>query len=146
MLARPNETTLAVTRLIYAGTLEHHPNLRLVLANGGGNLIFMKGRINLGYTAPKYEYNAACHANISKPPGTYYDQLLFDTAVGSRETLRFLIQIAGVERVVFGSDDPFEIADADGSMALPEVRSMAPADRDRILSGTIARLLEARQD
>ncbi len=144
VLAWPNETTLAVTRMIYGGVFERHPRLHLALAHGGGNLVFMRGRIDLGYHAPKYERNPDCHKNISRPPSTYYDQLFFDTAVGAPEMLNFLIDTVGADRVVYGSDEPFEIADPVGAMAVSTVRSRDPEIADAILGGNLAAILEAQ--
>jgi aminocarboxymuconate-semialdehyde decarboxylase len=137
----PGETGLAVGRLIFAGTLERHPELRLVLAHGGGTLPFLRGRLDLAYEAPRYEHNPECSANISKPPSEYLQQLYFDTAVGTPESLHFLIDLVGAERVIFGTDDPFEIADTGGRMALPALRDREPAEREAILGGTLARLI-----
>ncbi len=144
ILAWPNETTLAVSRLIFGGTLERHPNLRLVVAHGGGSLVFLKGRLDLAYAASEHEYNPDCHAHITRAPSEYYDQLLFDTVVAAPESLRFLIQAAGPEHVVFGSDDPFEIGDPGGAVAMPVIHSLPAADRERILGATLARMLGAR--
>jgi len=141
ILAWPNETARATARLIFAGTLERHPELHLVLSHGGGTLPFLRGRLNLAYSSPEYEYNPDCHAYISKPPGDYFDQLLFDTAVGSGESLHFLIDTVGAGRVVFGTDDPFEIGDTGGRMALPALRDRDPAESEQILGGTVARIL-----
>ena len=140
-LAWPNETARAVARLIFAGTLERHPTLRLVLAHGGGTLPFLRGRLNLAYSAPTYEYNPDCHAQISKPPGDYFDQLLFDTAVGAAESLHFLIESVGAERVVLGTDDPFEIADTGGRVAFPALQERPAGEQEQILGATLARLL-----
>jgi aminocarboxymuconate-semialdehyde decarboxylase len=141
ILAWPNETARATSRLIFAGTLERHPELHLVLSHGGGPLPFLRGRLNLAYAAPHYEYNADCHAYITKPPGDYFDQLLFDTAVGAPESLHFLIDTISADRVVFGTDDPFEIGDTGGRMALPALRDRDPAESDQILGSTLARLI-----
>ena len=140
-LAWPNETARAVSRLIFAGTLERHPALPLVLAHGGGTLPFLRGRLNLAYAAPTYEYNPDCHAQISKPPADYFDQLLFDTAVGAAESLHFLIESVGAERVVLGTDDPFEIADTGGRVAFPALQERPAEEREQILGDTLAGLL-----
>ncbi|MDA0261752.1 MAG: amidohydrolase family protein [Proteobacteria bacterium] len=142
VLAWPNETTLAITRMIYAGVFDRHPKLQLALAHGGGNLVFMRGRIDLGYTAPEFERNPDCHKNISRPPNSYYRQLFFDTAVGAPEMLEFLIKTVGADRVVYGSDEPFEIADPHGDMALSTVRKLAESDANAILGGNLAAILE----
>jgi len=137
----PNETTLAVSRLIFSGVVERHPGLRLLLVHGGGALPFLRGRLDLAYSAPNYEHNPDCGAHISKPPSEYLDRFLYDTAVGTKESLDFLIDLVGVERVVFGTDDPFEIADTGGKMALPALENRPKKDRERILGGTIAELV-----
>jgi aminocarboxymuconate-semialdehyde decarboxylase len=141
LVGYPFETSLAASRLIFAGVLERHPNINLVLSHGGGTLPFLKGRLNRGYEAPHYEYNPDCHAHISKPPGDYFQQIYFDTCVLSPQSLRFMIQVVGVDRVVFGSDFPFEIGDADGKVGLQAISEMPKGDRDKILGDNIARAL-----
>jgi len=144
LVGYPFEMSLAVSRLIFAGMLERNPNIQLVLSHGGGTLPFLKGRLNRGYDAPKYEYNPACHAHISKPPGDYFQQIFFDTCVLSPQSLRFMVQVVGADRVVFGSDFPFEIGDADGKVGLQAINEMPRGDRDRILGGNIATALGSR--
>ncbi len=137
----PTETTIAVSRLIYAGVLERHPRLKLVLAHGGGTLPFLIGRLNLGYYAPKYEFNPDCQKNISTPPGEFIQQLYFDSLVSSGESLRFLVELVGADRVMLGTDFPFEVGDSEGKVTLPVVNEMPEADREKILSGNAAALL-----
>jgi aminocarboxymuconate-semialdehyde decarboxylase len=141
ILAWPNETARAVSRMIFAGIFERHPQLRLMLSHGGGTLPFLRSRLNLAYSAPEYEYNADCHAHISKPPGEYFDQLYFDTQVAGAESLHFLIDTLGADRVVLGTDDPFEIADTGAKMAMPALATRPPAESEQILGGTVAALL-----
>ena len=144
LVGYPFEMSLAVSRLIFAGVMERYPNIHFVLSHGGGTLPFLKGRLNRGYAAPKYEYNPDCHAHISKPPGDYFQQILFDTCVLSPQSLRFMVQVVGADRVVFGSDFPFEIGDADGKVGLQAISEMPPGDRDRILGTNIATALGSR--
>lgn len=137
----PTETTICVARLIFSGLLERHPNLHLVLSHGGGTLPYLRGRLNLAYFAPHYEANPACRTNISKAPGDYFHQLYFDTVVASAESLRFLIDLVGADRVMFGSDFPFEIGDAEGTFSLPVIKTLPAYQRDRILGGNAASIL-----
>ena len=55
LIGWPFETTLAVTRMIFEGLFERHPKLKLVLAHGGGNLMFLRGRLNSAYEATGWE-------------------------------------------------------------------------------------------
>ena len=137
----PNETALAVSRLIFAGTLERHQGLKLVLAHGGGTLAFLRGRLDLAHSAPRYERNPDCRANIVKPPSEYLNQIYFDTAVTTPESLHFLIDLFGAEKVVFGTDDPFEVGDPGGRIALPALQERSESERELILSGNLSRLL-----
>jgi aminocarboxymuconate-semialdehyde decarboxylase len=138
----PTETSICVARLIFSGTLERHPRLNLVLSHGGGTLPYLRGRLNLAYHAPHYEANPACRTNISKPPGDYFDQLYFDTVVASPDSLRFLLDLVGPDRVMFGSDFPFEIGDAEGFFSLPVIDTLPADQRDRVLSGNAGAILE----
>jgi aminocarboxymuconate-semialdehyde decarboxylase len=131
----PFETTLAVARLIFAGLFERHPEFNLVLAHGGGALPFLAGRLDLGYLAPDYEANPACRAHISKPPSAYLKQIFFDTVVASGAALRYLVGLVGAERVMFGSDYPFEIGDAEGETSLAVIGTLPKAEQQLIRAG-----------
>ena len=137
----PQETAIAVSRMIFSGLLERHPGLQICLCHGGGTLPYLSGRIDRGYDAPKYEANPECRANISAPPSTYLRRFYFDSLVGAGTPLRFLLDLVGSDRVMFGTDYPFEIGDAEGKHALPTINALPPADRDRILGGNAAAAL-----
>ena len=113
----PFETTLAVTRMIFEGVFDRHPGLQLLLAHGGGNLIFLKGRLNSAYEATGWEADPYYRKNVSKAPGEYYKQIFFDTCSLSPESVDFTIQVAGADRVMFGTDYPFDIGDPEAKRA-----------------------------
>lgn len=141
LVAWPTETTVAVTRLIFAGVLERHPRLKLVLSHGGGTLPSLAGRLDLGWSAPQYEANPACRANITRAPSTYLKSLYYDTVVASPAMLALLIETYGADHVLFGTDFPYEIGDAEGSLALPTLQNVPASDREKILSGNALRLM-----
>ncbi len=128
----PFETTLAVTRLIFQGVLERHPGLQLLLAHGGGNLIFLKGRLDSAYEASGWEADPYYRKNVSKAPGAYYRQLYFDTCSLSPESVDFTIEVAGVDRVMFGTDYPFDIGDPEAKRALPALNRLPDEAKRRI--------------
>ena len=141
LVCLPAETSLAVARLIFTGVLERHPNWHLVLAHGGGDLAFLRGRLDMAYNAVGWEAEPACRAHISKPPSEYYRQLFFDTVVGSTPSIRFLVDLVGADRVMFGTDYPFEIGDPEGALALPGIRSLPPEDQRKIMGDNAAGIL-----
>ena len=100
----PFETTLAVTRLIFEGVLERHPGLKIILSHGGGNLVFLRGRLDSAYNAEGWEANPYYRKNISRPPSAYLDRLYYDTCALSAESNRFVIETMGEDRVMFGTD------------------------------------------
>ena len=140
----PTETTIAVTRLIFSGVLERHPRLKIVLAHGGGTLANLAGRLDLGWSAPIYEANPACRANITRAPSTYLKDLYYDTVVADPDMLDFLVRTYGADHVLFGTDFPYEIGDADGALAMPALDRLPQADRTKIMSGNALRLLGRR--
>jgi aminocarboxymuconate-semialdehyde decarboxylase len=144
LIGYPHETAIAISRMIFSGTLERHPNLKLVLAHGGGTLPFLQGRLNRGYFAPKYEYNPDCSKNITKQPGDYFQHLYFDTCVLSPTSLGFLTNLVGVDRVMFGTDFPFEIGDADGDLALAFIQKIPEKEQQAILAGNASVILKIK--
>ena len=139
----PFETTLAVTRMIFEGFFDRHPALRLLLAHGGGNLIFLKGRLDSAYEATGWEADPYYRRNVSKPPGNYFEQIYFDTCSLSPESVDFTIQIAGAERVMFGTDYPFDIGDPEARRALPALNRLADGPKQKILHENAEAVLNA---
>jgi aminocarboxymuconate-semialdehyde decarboxylase len=131
----PFETTLAVTRLIFEGVLDRHPQLKLVLSHGGGNLVFLRGRLDSAYNAEGWEANPYYHKNISRPPSEYLARLYYDTCALSVESNRFVIDTMGAHRVMFGSDYPFDIGDPEGRRAVPAIESLSATEREKIYRG-----------
>lgn len=139
----PCETAVSVARLVFAGIFERTP-FPLVLSHGGGVLPFLAGRIDLGWSAPLYEHNPACSRNICRAPSTYLKELYYDSVVASAASLRFLVDWAGDDHVVFGSDFPYEIGDAEGVLAAGALDVLDAAPRNRIYAGNLAALLARR--
>ncbi|BBK41204.1 amidohydrolase [Allostella vacuolata] len=140
----PTETTVAAARLVFAGVLERHPRLKIVLSHGGGTLASLMGRIDLGWSAPRYEANARCRENITRAPSTYLRQFHVDTVVADPDVLAFVVRTFGADHVLFGSDFPYEIGDAEGLLALPGIGRLPQPEQAAILRGNAARLLGPR--
>lgn len=142
LLGWPFETTLAVTRLVFGGVLHRHPALKLVLAHGGGHLVFLRGRLNAAYEATGWEANSYYRAQIDRPPTDYLDRLYYDTCTLSPDSTRFLIETMGADRVLFGSDYPFDVGDPEGARARPCLDELPSEARDKVLRANALRLLD----
>ncbi|MQA72916.1 MAG: amidohydrolase family protein [Solirubrobacterales bacterium] len=123
VIGNPLETFVAASRLILAGALDRHPELTFQLAHGGGSLPYQLGRLDHAYHAV-----AGAGAAAAKRPLAYLDHFLFDTVIFEPRALEYLISLVGAERVVFGTDRPFEMADLSGT-AIAKTASRCDAER-----------------
>lgn len=106
-VGNPGETALAAARLIMSGMLDRHPRLSIILAHGGGSLPFIAARMDHAYTV-----RDECRTAVPKPPSTYLKRVYFDTITHGDAALRLLIESAGPARVLLGTDQPYDMADA----------------------------------
>ncbi|HLY23646.1 MAG TPA: amidohydrolase family protein [bacterium] len=134
-VGNPNETALAAARLIMAGVLDRHPDLEIVLAHGAGSLPFLLGRLDHTY-AVRPEVQGA----LRRPPSAYLKRFHADTITHGDRALAFLIEAAGPDRVLLGTDLPYDMADPDPAGRLRRL-ALAPADAAAIEAGNAARLL-----
>jgi aminocarboxymuconate-semialdehyde decarboxylase len=138
----PYETAFAATRFIFTGLLERHPGFNLILSHGGGNLPYLRGRLDTAYDATGWEADPTTHEHISHRPSHYFQQLYYDTCVLSADSLRFLIPLVGVDRVMFGSDYPFEIGDPEGCLAMPAIDELSREHRAQVMGGNANAVLK----
>ena len=137
-IGNPLETTIALSHLIFEGTLDKYPGLKICSAHGGGYLPSYLARSDLCATrAP-----APCRDNkpISKAPSEYVKKLYFDTMVFTSEGLRHLAAEAGVSQVLLGTDFPAGWTD-DAVDHVLKTPSLSDADKRAILGENAAKLL-----
>jgi aminocarboxymuconate-semialdehyde decarboxylase len=108
VIGNPLETTLALHYLIFDGVLERHPNLKILAVHGGGYLGAYWGRIDHAWGA-----RSDCHGDLPHPPTTYLKKIYFDSVVFTPGQLENLVETFGVDRVLMGTDYPFDMADYD---------------------------------
>lgn len=138
----PTETCITVARMIFAGVFERFPGLNLCLAHGGGTLPYLAARLDRAYDAPKYERNPAHFEHISRRPSEYIKRINVDTCVFGAEQLDFLLGFLGPERLMFGTDYPFEIGDAEGACAAPWLARQIPQVKAKIEGANAAAILD----
>lgn len=134
VVGNPYETGLAAAHMVMTGVLERVPGLRVLLAHGGGALPAVAARMTRAW-----HQRPEARAHLATPPEVSLGLLHHDTVVHSRSTLRGLIDFAGADRVLLGSDHPFDmglddpVGDVVG-LGLPEPEARA------ILGGNALRL------
>lgn len=136
-VGRPAETTIAVAHLVLGGVLERFGDLRVCVVHGGGFLPFQRGRLDRAYVA-KPEL-AAVH--LTRPPSAWLRRLYYDTVVHDPDVLAWLVDFAGAEHVLLGSDYPFEMGDPDPVATVQSVPGLDDHQRRLILRGNLERLL-----
>jgi predicted TIM-barrel fold metal-dependent hydrolase len=140
-VANPLGTTIALQHLIFEGTLDKFPHLKILAAHGGGYL---------GSYAPRDDHAcfvgpALCDPNIKlkKKPTEYLNQLYFDSLVFTPEALRHLAAQVGASQIMLGSDYPYpwELHPADAVLA---TNSLSDKEKIGILGGNAARVMGIR--
>jgi aminocarboxymuconate-semialdehyde decarboxylase len=136
VMGHPIENTLAIANLIFGGVMERHPGLKIVMAHGGGFLPAYAGRMDHAYHARE-----DVRQGLPKPPGEYLRQFHFDTVVFETDQLRFLIEKYGVDRLLVGTDYPYDMGEVDPIGFVAKTPGLADQDRAAIAGGNAARLL-----
>jgi aminocarboxymuconate-semialdehyde decarboxylase len=136
-VGRPAESTIAVAHLVLGGVLERFQRLRVCVVHGGGFLPYQHGRLDRAYLA-KPELAAA---NLSRAPSVWLRQLYYDTVVHDPGVLAWLVDFAGADHVLLGSDYPFEMGDPDPVGTVRAVPGLDDHQRQLILRGNLERLI-----
>ena len=136
LVGLPFRTSLAITSLIFGGIMNDFPGLKFCFSHAGGFAPFQRGRWEHGYRV-----RPECKEFISKPPSEYFKLLYFDTVTHFVPALKYLIESVGSERVLLGSDYPFDMADPDPVATVNSVESISPAEKEMVLGRNAAKLL-----
>ncbi|GAA4908278.1 aminocarboxymuconate-semialdehyde decarboxylase [Nonomuraea thailandensis] len=112
LVGQPVENAVALSHLIFSGVLDRHPGLKLLAAHGGGYLPYYLGRSDHGRRVRPDARGCA------REPSSYLRDLHFDSLTHDPAALRELVRVAGPERVLLGSDFPFDMGEPDPLAAL----------------------------
>lgn len=137
-IGNPLETTIALSHLIFEGTLDRFPGLRICAAHGGGYLGSYANRSD----AVIKTFPNRVGPLPRKPPTAYLrdGQLFFDTIVFTPEALRHLIAESGVGQIMIGTDYPFPWTSTEVDLVM-STPGLSDEDRIAILGGTAQRLM-----
>ncbi|MCX5129437.1 amidohydrolase family protein [Streptomyces sp. NBC_00347] len=134
-VGQPTENAIALSHLIFSGALDRHPDLKIIAAHGGGYLPTHIGRADHAWTTRSDAGSGCAHL-----PSSYLKRLYFDSLVHDHGVLRELVRVAGADRVLLGSDFPFDMGTDDPLDALRTAR-LSHADFDAVRGGNAAALL-----
>jgi aminocarboxymuconate-semialdehyde decarboxylase len=108
VIGNPLETTIALHYLIFDGVLERHPRLKILAVHGGGYLGGYSGRIDHAWGA-----RSDSHGGLPQPPTSYLKRIYVDTVVFTPQQLAALVDVFGPDRVLLGTDYPYDMAEYD---------------------------------
>jgi aminocarboxymuconate-semialdehyde decarboxylase len=103
-IGNPLETTIALQHLIFEGTLDRFPGLKIIAAHGGGYLPSYAARSDHACFVSPQNCNPDIH--LKKQPSEYLNQLYYDALVFTPEALRHLVAQVGASQVMLGTDHP----------------------------------------
>jgi aminocarboxymuconate-semialdehyde decarboxylase len=129
-LGNPFETTVTAAHMLLSGVLDRHPDLRVLLAHGAGVLPTLRGRL--------------AHRDPERDLLTTMKRFLVDTVVHDVAVLRGLVEFFGPERVLLGSDYPFDMG-VERPAEIVRALELGADDEALILGGNAERVF-ARQE
>ena len=136
VIGNPLETTIALSHLIFEGTLDRFPGIKLCAAHAGGYLPSYAARSDrMCENRPNL-----CQVPLKKKPSEYLRQLYYDSMVFTAEGLRHLAAEVGTSQIVMGTDFPFPWTKTAVDHIL-ETPGFSDAERAAMLGGTAAHLL-----
>ena len=142
VIGNPLDTTIALQKLIFEGTLDKFPSLKIIAAHGGGYL---------GSYAPRSDHGcfvspANCNPDVvlKKKPTEYLNQITFDSLVFTAEALRHLVAQVGASQVVIGTDHPIPWNEHPVDHVM-SAKSLSMAQRAAILGGNAQKLLGIKE-
>jgi aminocarboxymuconate-semialdehyde decarboxylase len=137
-IGNPLETTVFLSHLIFEGTLDRFPGLRLCGAHAGGYLPSYSGRSDA--LCGRGGGNGDDCRSLKRKPSEYFrSQLYIDSMIFQEAGLRHLIEQVGADRIFYGTDYPFDWPV--GIDFILNARGISDAQKEAILGGNLVKLL-----
>lgn len=134
-IGNPLETTIAAAHLVMAGVMERHPRLKVLLAHAGGALLSLRGRLRHAHS-----FQPQARSRLRETTDESLRRFYFDTVTHDAAVLRNVVEFAGPDHVLMGSDYPFDMG-AERPMEIVRALELPVRDEAAILGGNAARLL-----
>ncbi len=129
LLGNPYDTAIAAASLVFGGVCDRYPDLKVVLVHGGGHFPYQIGRLTHGWRV-RPETKA-----LQTPPLDYLKWFYCDTVLYFGPAVRYLAQVVGPDRLMLGTDYPYDMCPAQPRQVVAEA-GFAAAERAAIEGGT----------
>jgi aminocarboxymuconate-semialdehyde decarboxylase len=137
LLGNPLETALMVADLMFSGTMDDLPDLKIGLTHGGGSVPYQIGRLVHGH-----KVRGETHARSASSPLELLRRFYFDSVVFEPRALGFLVDLVGAEHVFLGTDAPFDMGDEAPLMTIAEAPGLSALQQTQVTSRTALGLLK----
>jgi aminocarboxymuconate-semialdehyde decarboxylase len=138
----PLDTTMMIAHLMFSGTLDELKKLRILCSHGGGFMPYQIGRFVHGHDVrPEPKVNKA------SSPRELFKRFYFDCLTHEPRSARHLINVAGADHIVIGTDNPFDMAPKGDRKQVGQVDAipgLTAAEREWICNKTAKKLLGER--
>ena len=148
----PYETSVAMSRLVFAGYFDKFPNLKIITHHMGGMIPYFEGRVGygwdqLGKRTTDVDY-VSLLKSMKKRPVDYFKNFYADTALfGAAPATKCGFDFFGLDHVIFASDMPFEPAPglyARETIKCVEGLDLTKEQKDQIYRGNAEKLLKLK--
>lgn len=135
----PLDTTMMIAHLMFSGALDDLKKLRFLVSHGGGFMPYQIGRFAHGH-----DVRPEPRVNKASSPRELFKRFYFDCLTHEPRSARHLINMAGADRIVIGTDNPFDMAPKGDRLQVGQVDAipgLTREEREWICSKTAKKLL-----
>jgi aminocarboxymuconate-semialdehyde decarboxylase len=129
-VGQPLEESIAFQHFVFGGVLDRHPDLKVLICHGGGYMPFYIGRLDHAWS-----HRPELKQLLADPPSSYIRRFYFDTCVYRPDLIEYLVHLAGADRILLGSDYPFDMGDSDPVSSLNACATLSAEQRTMIAAG-----------
>jgi aminocarboxymuconate-semialdehyde decarboxylase len=139
LIGNPLDTTIAAACLIFGGVFDRFPGIKFLLSHCGGFTPWLRGRWQHGYHVRPEPKN-----NKAKAPERYFKKFYYDTITHNADALEFAVKTLGANRVLFGTDYPFDMGYLGKALKVPGLSRFSQKDQNKILFNNVKRLYKLK--
>ena len=143
LVGMPAETTFAICSLIFSGTFDKYPQLRVCFAHGGGSFVGTIGRIQHGYDCRP---DLVAVDNPKFGPRQYLGRFYVDSLTHDPHALMEIVNAVGSDKVILGSDYPFPLGENVPGAMIEHMSELSADDKRRILWDNALAFLNIKRD
>lgn len=128
LIGNPLDTTICAACLIFGGVFDRFPKIKFLLSHTGGFTPWIRGRWQHGYKVRKEP-----KVNKAQVPERYFKKFYYDTIIHNADAFEFAVKTLGVNRILFGTDYPFDMGYLMKATRIPGLSRFLEKDREKIL-------------